>query len=504
MSREFSFQRSPTFTLRSAASFLRENVFAMLLFSALLVVPCIWHSHIQAGDLGSHVYNAWLAQLIEHHQISGLTIAPQWSNVLFDWLLLQAGNLIGFAAAEKVVVSLAALVFFWGSFSFVAEASGKPPWKLVPFLFVLAYGYVFHMGFMNYYLSLGFAFFALALAWRGGIGSWLLAAAVSVLSFVAHPIGFLLFLALGAYVFLWRRLPRWPRLVLPAAAIFSVVLIKFYFAAHEALDADWRDAGFVQLLGQDQLSLFGHRYVTLSWIALAWVIFCALAAAYDWVFRARTPTASLRLASELYVVAILATFCLPENFRVNLYAGWVGLLVSRLTLVTAILGLLILASLRLPRICVYGNWLCALVFFAFLYRDTGKLDHMENTAREAVEALAPGTRVVAVANPPSDWRIQFIYHSIDRACVGHCFSFANYEPSSGQFRVRALPGNYFVSASTDQAGNMSSGDYVVQPGDLPLTSIYQCDLEDFTQLCALPLRAGLRTEDPEAEPTPLR
>jgi hypothetical protein len=144
------------------------------------------------------------------------------------------------------------------------------------------------------------------------------------------------------------------------------------------------------------------------------------------------------------------------------------------------------------------------VFFTFLYQDTGKLDHMENTAREAVQALAPGTRIVAVANPPIAWRIQFIYHSIDRACIGHCFSFANYEPSSGQFRLRALTGNYFVSASADQAANMSSGDYLVQPGDLPLISIFQCDLDDFTQLCALPLRAGQRTEDPEAEPAPLR
>src|ERR1041385_902504 len=504
MSRKLSFQRSPTFALRSAASFLRADVFTMLLFSVCLVVPCIWHSHIQAGDLGSHVYNAWLAQLIEHHQISGLTIGVQWSNVLFDWLLLQAGNLIGFAAAEKVVVFLAALVFFWGSFSFIAEASGEPPWKLVPFLFVLTYGYVFHMGFMNYYLSLGLTFFALALVWRGGTGNWIVAGALSAPSLLAHPIGFLFFWTLAAYVFLWRKLARWSRFVLPAAAIFSAVLSKFYFAAHGALEADWRDSGFVQLLGQDQLSLFGYRYVTLSWVALTWVIFCALASVYDWIFRARRPSASLRLASELYVVAVVVTFCLPENFRVNLYSGWVGLLVSRLTLVTAIFGLLVLSSLRLPRICVHGNWLLTLIFFAFLYGDTGRLDHMENTAREAIQTLAPGTRVVAVANPPSDWRVQFIYHSIDRACVGHCFSFANYEPSSGQFRVRAQPGNYFATASADQADNMSSGDYVVQPGDLPLTTIYQCDLQDFTQLCALPLRAGQRTEDPEAEPAPLR
>jgi hypothetical protein len=207
-----------------------------------------------------------------------------------------------------------------------------------------------------------------------------------------------------------------------------------------------------------------------------------------------------RLAIELYLLAVIATACLPENFRVGLFAGWIGLLVSRLTLVTAIFGLLVLTSLRLPRWCTYGSAFCAVVFFLFLYQDTGQLDRLEATAREAIQTLAPGTRIVAVANPSKDWRIQFIYHSIERACIGHCFSFANYEPSSLQFRVRALPGNYFVTTSVDQSDDMSSGDYIVQKNDLPLTSIYQCDQQDWTQLCALPLREGQKTEDPESDP----
>jgi len=144
------------------------------------------------------------------------------------------------------------------------------------------------------------------------------------------------------------------------------------------------------------------------------------------------------------------------------------------------------------------------VFFGFLYRDAGKLDRMEANARALAQSLAPGTRVVAVANPPEDWRVPFIYHSIDRACVGHCFSYANYEASSLQFRVRALPGNTVVTTSVDQSDDMSSGDYRVGKADLPLTSIYQCSEEDFTLLCALPLREGQKTEDPESEPEPQR
>ena len=33
--------------------------------SVLLLAPCFWQSRLQIGDLESHIYNAWLAQLIE-------------------------------------------------------------------------------------------------------------------------------------------------------------------------------------------------------------------------------------------------------------------------------------------------------------------------------------------------------------------------------------------------------------------------------------------------------
>jgi len=488
------------FAIPSGGRFLRTNCLAVVLISVLLLVPCFWHSRIQAGDLGSHVYNAWLAQLIEHHQISGLTIARQWNNILFDLLLLHVGNLLGLVAAEKIVVSLAVLIFFWGSFTFLASVAGRAPWLLTPFLFFLSYGYVFHMGFMNYYLSIGLALFALALSWRGGGGNWLVAVALTAVSFVAHPLGFLVAATVSAYIWIWRTLPRWWRLAVPAFALTSLVALSFFFAFHQAFEADWRATGLLQLLGQDQLNLFGQRYEILSWVALAWGIVCALAAIYDWLFREKVPSATLRLALEFYLVAVVATFCLPENLRTNIYAGWIGLLVSRLTLVTAIFGLLVLASLRLPRWSAYGASLLAAAFFLFLYQDTGKLDRMEANARGVVQPLPAGTRVVAVANPPGDWHIEFIHHSIERACIGRCFSFANYEPSSLQFRVRALPNSFFVTDSADKSEAMSSGDYLVEKDDLPLTSIYQCDDADFTRLCALPLREGQKTEDPEDDP----
>ena len=40
----------------------------MAAISAALLAPCYWHAQIEAGDLASHVYNAWLGQLIERGQ----------------------------------------------------------------------------------------------------------------------------------------------------------------------------------------------------------------------------------------------------------------------------------------------------------------------------------------------------------------------------------------------------------------------------------------------------
>ena len=63
------------------------KMFLVVAISMLLVIPCLWHHRLQAGDLGSHVYNAWLVQLINRGQAPGVWIAPQSNNILFDLIL---------------------------------------------------------------------------------------------------------------------------------------------------------------------------------------------------------------------------------------------------------------------------------------------------------------------------------------------------------------------------------------------------------------------------------
>jgi hypothetical protein len=80
-------------------------------------------------------------------------------------------------------------------------------------------------------------------------------------------------------------------------------------------------------------------------------------------------------------------------------------------------------------------------------------------------------------------------HIVDRSCIGHCFSYGDYEPSSKQFRVRANSGNPFVVSDVEDVVAIASGDYVVQTKDEPIFQIYQCNL-NMTELCIRGLSPG--------------
>src|SRR2546427_2120224 len=90
--------------LAEVGGFLRQFKLRVLLVSTLLAGPCFWHRRIEAGDLAGHVYNAWLAQLIEKGEAPGLHLGSPWDNVLFDITLLDLGKGFWFPVAEKIAV----------------------------------------------------------------------------------------------------------------------------------------------------------------------------------------------------------------------------------------------------------------------------------------------------------------------------------------------------------------------------------------------------------------
>jgi hypothetical protein len=483
--------------LAAGYQFIREKWWAVLGVSALVVVPCVWHRHIEAGDLGSHVYNAWLAQLIGKGLAPGLYVARQWSNVLFDGALLHTGNLLGFAVAEKVVVAASVLVFFWGVFALAAAVGGRAPWLLAPCVAMLAYGYSFQMGFFNYYLSIGLGCFCLALAWRlegkGRAIDWVFLGIVAALAYVAHPLGILWALATIVYLGVRRRLAGWWRLALPCAVTGALFALRWYLHQRVNLAVDWQSGLPVwQLNGADQLIVYGDRYATFAWIGAAFGAICLGAEAAQ---RARDLAwwKSMALPAELYLVAFFVTATVPENLRVSLYAAWVGLLVSRLTTISAILGLCVLASIRLRSWAGAGFVVLAAVYFLFLFQDTGAINRLEANAERLLATLPVGTRIVPTIAADPDWRAEFIGHVAERACVGRCFVYSNYEPSSRQFRVRVAERSWIVEPSAENAEDMQGGGYDIDAGDLPLKHLYQCERGDWTQLCLADLREGEST-----------
>ena len=476
--------------LAETREFLRRFWLRVLLLSAVLAIPCFWQRRIEAGDLASHVYNVWLAQLIEKGQAPGLYLASRWNNVLFDFTLLRLANVFGFPMAERIAVYACVLIFFWGAFAFISAVTARPPWFLTPCIAMLAYGYSFNMGFMNYYLSIGLACFSLAMFWDTRRRGWVYGALFLPFVLLAHPIGFLWLIATLVYVRLRANLPGWSKLALPVAAVSGFLGVYLFMVRHTAKYlVDWDRAPFYFYNGADQLSLYGQRYFFLAVPAFFFGIFCAAAD----LFAGRREGMSwrrLEVPLELYLVAFCATALLPENLRPSPDGGWIGLLSSRLTTISAILGLCVMGLLRPRKWHLAGFTICAVVFFAFLYQDTAWINRLEAHAEQLVGNLAPGTRVIATVWAPRDSRIPFVGHSVERACIGHCFSYANYEAASREFRVRVRKGSPVVTSSTDDAEDMASGEYELGDEDLPMKQIYQCDASDLTKLCIRDLESG--------------
>jgi MFS family permease len=465
--------------------FLRNNWTILLLVSAIVLIPCLWHRHIEAGDLGSHEYVSWLANLIEQGRVPGLFIAPQWNNIVVDFGLSWLGPRIGFAAAEKIIVSACALTFFWGAFAFIAASTRRIPWAVTPAIVIVTYGFTFYAGFMNFYLSLGLAFFAIAITWRGQRSDWIIGALLAGLSLLAHPMGFGLLIALAIYIHVAESVRSPYRLLVLAAAILFIVCVHFalpHFFRTEAL----RGTKPLAMNGADQLILFRHAYIYIALLAFVFGSCAFLAAAFvdyhreDLAQRIRTPM-------ELWLILLIAATMVPAAIWFPAYSNAVSAINSRITTVTATLGLCILGAVA-PRKWIFGGLsVIALIFFALQYRDTAVFNKMEQETAALVAGIPYGSKVSYTIDQGSFSRINTL-HFVDRACIGHCFAFSNYEPGSKQFRVRLAPGGSSIVSSDGL--DLEHGNYVVREQDLPLYQIYQPDDHDLTKLAIRPLAAG--------------
>src|ERR1700722_3216301 len=470
---------TPMSSLHSSQS-RRSNWIAIPLFSAVLLIPCFWQSRIQATDLSSHIYNAWLASQIHRAAAPGLWIAPQSNNVLFDlmleWLLVH----VGANAAQRIAVSASVLLFGWGAILFIFRAA-RTNWSFAaPCVAMLSYGFIFHIGFFNFYLSMGLCLWYLAIFWET---SWRIRAAtlfLLIVAWLAHPFPVVWAVGMSVYITLASRFQPHRRYLVFILGL-AVLVSTRYILIHRYKHAwSWEQIYFAT--GANQINVFGTKYLLpYACLLFFWLL----------LFRRLLKTAGIAaifttIPTQLWLLNAAAILLLPDAVMFPQFALPFGFIVQRLSLGAAVMLCAVLVSAPIGKFEKLGLVLVAILFFGFLYSDHRELNRMEDRIDAAISHLPPGRRVINT--PSSNFLRSFsFHHDLDRACIGRCFSYANYEPSTLQFRIRAKPGNGIVMDNYSDVAAVEAGSYLVRSSDLPLYLLYQCGDRN---VCVPSLQAG--------------
>lgn len=459
-----------------------RNWVAIPLFSIVLLIPCFWQSRIQSADLSSHIYNAWLASQIHQGKAPGLWISFQSTNVLFDlmleWLLVRVGP----GLAQRVAVSISVLVFGWGAILFIFRVAGRNWWFAGPCVAMLTYGFIFHIGFFNFYLSMGLCLWYIAISWGKGWRPHAFAAPVLIVAWIAHPLPVAWAAGTAAYVAVATRIQPEHRSGLPTLPLAALVAARYLLTQRYAYS--WSLNQATMITGANQVALFGLKYL-LPFAALLSI----------WLFLLRKLVKEMGISRlfltipfQLWLSNAAAVLLIPDRVMFPQFGHPLGFIAERLSLAAGLLMCMLLAAAPTNRWVKVALIVVAMSFFGLLYSDERKLNLMEDRLDAAVNALPQGQRVVGILPDPSLYSLCF-HHDLDRACVGRCLSYANYEASSRQFRIRAAPGNGIVLDELADVDAVGSGTYVVQSRDLPISLVYMCGA-DLTEICSRPLQLG--------------
>jgi len=237
------------------------------------------------------------------------------------------------------------------------------------------------------------------------------------------------------------------------------------------------------ITGLDQVHVFDAKY---------WLVYAALLLVWGLLFARlmrQTGARTLFTSVPFQVCALTAAgiLVLPNLLTIPGYKHALAFIAERMSLALAICICALLGMARSRAYLTYSAMAVALLFFGFLYSDERVLNSFEDAMTEVVSQLPRGQRVISGVDDPYQ-RVNPLAHMIDRVCVGRCYSYANYEPSTGQFRIRATVANPIVLSIYEESWQLQNGVYTVQDRDLPL---YQVILERSGRLTVRSLRAGV-------------
>jgi hypothetical protein len=433
--------------------------------SVLVVLPLLCLPRLLAGDFPSHVYNAWLANQIHRGELPGLAISWQTSNIAADVLLAALLRISNVYIAEHLVGALTVLVLFWGSYRFIRALSGRDPLWLAPLIAVLTYGFVFQMGLLNFCLSLGFCFFLFAQGLKEP-KDWVAMVCLAALAWVSHPLpllwlaGSLAFYGIAAWCNALYR-----ALVLALAVLFLGV-INHLMVTH--LLAGWQPHGWMEISGAAQLEIFGKGYhrLALFYVALTAVLLGVV------LFTRREQRMQLVLC--FFLLQAAAVFLLPYQALVPGSPASFDLITARFSLISgvALLALLNFARSTSPARMAIGALTAA--YFVLLIADTRSLDALSTNLDATVRTLPAGARVLmGNVKPPHDGAVP-VHFMLERSCIGHCYAYANFEPSTGHFRVRAIAPNPYVIPDNSMVAELNSGKHVLREFEEPLYLVQAC------------------------------
>jgi hypothetical protein len=450
---------------------LLTEVLVIIGVTCVLLVPCIWQQHIEAGDLASHVYNAWLVAQVKTGVVQGLYLTHPLTNVLCDrileWLLVRVGP----AWAERMLAGTGVLVFFWGAFYLVNVVTLRRPWLLAPAFAMLAYGLVFNLGFVNFYVSTGISLWITGLLWQPTRNRVILSLPLWVLAILAHvmPVAWAAFVLV--YTHLLRRFTLKMRAGALAASFIALIgmqlLVMKLFAYQWSLDQSLSLAGVLGVTGAEQVFLSGTKYFIV--VAGAMAIGCVM-------FLERIDQGGMLNDPmvHIWILQMAAYVLTPAAVQLPQYQHVFAYIPQRVSLFNALIFCVMIGGGRYGRGITRLTALLAGVYFTFFFLDSRSFNDIESQVKALIDSAPQGARVVAeIAD--SNSRLNPLLHIADRSCIGRCFSYANYEPATGQFRLRAAGPNLVVAPTMDVVKEIEDGRHIVTKAEAPVYSVCKSD-----------------------------